>query len=165
MRFYITNIEKEDLFLGYPWLAAYEPPFIWRDATIGEEALPVIIRTINPIIPHLRPTITRSALDELKLHILHQLKEQSTLRTTSTDLAIQAGHYKANVKIPPQYRKFAKVFSEEESQRFPPSCPWDHMIEFKKGALEAINCKVYPLSRLEDEALKEFLDEQLMKDT
>ena len=51
MRFYITNIGKEDLFLGYPWLAAYEPRFIWRDATIGEEALPVVIRSINPIIP------------------------------------------------------------------------------------------------------------------
>ena len=163
MRFYITNIGKEDLFLGYPWLAAYEPRFIWKDATIGEEALPVIIRSINPTIPRLRPTIARNALEELKIRILHQLEEQSTLRTTSTDLAIQAGQYKSNVEIPPQYRRFAKVFSEEESQRFPPSHPWDHMIKFKKGAPEAIDCKVYPTSHLEDEALKEFLDEQLMK--
>ena len=37
------------------------------------------------------------------------------------------------------------------------------MIEFKKGAPEAIDCKVYPMSRLEDEALKEFLDKQLAK--
>ena len=141
MRFYITNIGKEDLFLGYPWLAAYEPRFIWKDATIGEEALPVIIRSINPTIPHLRPTIARNTLEELKLRILHQLEEQSTLRTTSTDLAIQAEQYKMNVEIPPQYRKFAKVFSEEESRRFPPSRPWDHMIKFKKGAPEAIDCK------------------------
>ena len=28
MQFYITNIRKEDIFLGYPWLAAYEPHFI-----------------------------------------------------------------------------------------------------------------------------------------
>ena len=27
MHFYITNIGKEDIFLGYPWLAAYEPHF------------------------------------------------------------------------------------------------------------------------------------------
>ena len=37
------------------------------------------------------------------------------------------------------------------------------MIKFKKGAPEAIDCKIYPMSRVEDEALKEFLDEQLMK--
>ena len=88
MCFYITNIGKEDLFLGYLWLAAYEPRFIWKDATIGEEALPVIIHSINPTIPRLCPTIARSALEELKLRILHQLEEQSTLCTTSTDLAI-----------------------------------------------------------------------------
>ena len=28
MQFNITNIRKEDIFLGYPWLAAYEPHFI-----------------------------------------------------------------------------------------------------------------------------------------
>ena len=133
-------------------MAAYEPRFIWKDATIGEEALPVIIRSINPTIPHLRPTIAQSTLEGLKLRILHQLEEQSTLRTTSTDLAIQAGQYMTKVEIPPQYRKFAKVFSEKESQHFPPSRPWDHMIEFKKDAPEAIDCKVYPMSRLEDEA-------------
>ena len=55
--FYITNIGKEDIFLGYPWLAAYEPRFKWRDATIGEEVLPVIICSINPRIPRLRPII------------------------------------------------------------------------------------------------------------
>ena len=27
MRFYITNIGREDIFLGYPWLAAYKPHF------------------------------------------------------------------------------------------------------------------------------------------
>ena len=51
MHFHITNIRKEDIFLGYPWLAAYKLHFKWRDATIGEEVLPVIIRSINPRIP------------------------------------------------------------------------------------------------------------------
>ena len=51
MHFYITNIGNEDIFLGYPWLTAYEPRFKWRDTMIGEEVLPVIIRSINPHIP------------------------------------------------------------------------------------------------------------------
>ena len=123
MRFYITNIGKEDLFLGYPWLAAYEPRFIWKDATIGEEALPLIICSINPTIPRLRPTIACTALEDLKLLILHQLEEQCSLRTTSTDLAIKAGQYTQKVEIPPQYQEFANVFSKQELQRFPPSCP------------------------------------------
>ena len=50
MHFLITNIGKEDVLLGYPWLATYEPKFKWKDATIGEEALPIIIRSVNPRI-------------------------------------------------------------------------------------------------------------------
>ena len=128
MRFYITNIGKEDFFLGYPWLAAYEPRFKWRDATIGEEVFPVIIRSINPHIPQPRPTIAQTSLEDLKARIVQQLKEQSCLYTTSTDLAIQAGQHTQAVEHPPQYKKFAKVFSKEESFRFPPLQRWDHTV-------------------------------------
>ena len=73
MRFYITNIRKEDIFLGYPWLAAYEPCFKWKDATIGEEVLSDIIHSINPRIPQQRPVITQATLEDLKAHIVQQL--------------------------------------------------------------------------------------------
>ena len=77
MRFYITNIGKEDIFLGYPWLAAYKPRFKWRDATIGEEVLLVIIRSINPRIPRPRPVITQATLKNLKACIVQQLEAQA----------------------------------------------------------------------------------------
>ena len=79
MRFYITNIGKEDIFLGYSWLAAYEPHIKWRDATIGEEVLLVIICSINPCVPRPRPVIMQATLENLKICILQQLKEQSCL--------------------------------------------------------------------------------------
>jgi len=44
------------------------------------------------------------------------------------------------------YDEFAKVFSEEESKRYPPKRAWDHAIEFKKDAPDAIDCKVYPMN-------------------
>ena len=37
------------------------------------------------------------------------------------------------------------------------------MIEFKKGTPDVIDCKVYPMSQKEDEALRDFLAEQLEK--
>ena len=162
--FYITNIGKEDILLRYPWLAAYEPRFKWRDATIGEEVLPVIICSINPCIPQLWLLIAQAFLEDLKACIVQQLEEQSCLRTTSTDLDIQAGQHTKAAKLPPQYKEFTKVFSKKKSFFcFPPLRPWDHMIEFKKGTPDAIDCKVYPMSQSEDEALWEFLTEQLEK--
>ena len=67
------------------------------------------------------------------------------------------------MKIPKEYQRHSKVFSEEESHRFPPSRPWDHAIELKEGVPEAINCKIIPTTREEDEALKKFINEQLEK--
>jgi hypothetical protein len=50
MCFLITDIGSEDLLLGYPWLAHFEPKFHWGSATIKETMLPVIISSINPRI-------------------------------------------------------------------------------------------------------------------
>jgi hypothetical protein len=48
MRFLITDIGREDVLLGYPWLSMYEPRFSWKHGTIDESNLPIILRTINP---------------------------------------------------------------------------------------------------------------------
>ena len=51
MMFLITDIGNEDMVLGYPWLATYEPKVSWRDATLGNNVLPVIIRSRSPKTP------------------------------------------------------------------------------------------------------------------
>jgi hypothetical protein len=76
---------------------------------------------------------------------------------------VAAQQYMKKVEIPKEYQKFAKVFSEEESQRFPLSRSCDHAIDFKPGAPDTIDCKVYPMTHIEDEALDTFIDEQLEK--
>src|SRR6202012_4086199 len=84
-------------------------------------------------------------------------------RTNATQLVVKAQQYTQKVEIPKQYKKFAKVFSEEESHRFPPKRIWDHAIDLVKGAPEALDCKVYPLNQSDDAALQGWLDEQLAK--
>jgi hypothetical protein len=48
MRFLITDIGREDVLLGYPWLSTYEPHFSWKHGTIDESNLPIVLQTINP---------------------------------------------------------------------------------------------------------------------
>lgn len=64
--------------------------------------------------------------------------------------------------VPEYYRDFAKVFSDEESQRLPEHKPWDHTIELIPEA-KGWHAKVYPLSKNEQEELDKFLDENLKK--
>jgi hypothetical protein len=166
LRFLITDIGREDVLLGYPWLATYEPRFSWKHATIDEKNLPIILHTINP--SEKRDVITRYLSTETREDIVAQLEkvshtESPTIWGTATELAIAARQYQHKTNIPTKYKKFVKVFSEEESKRFPPSRPCNHAIELKAGAPDAIDCKIYPMTQEEDRVLDEFIDEQLEK--
>ncbi len=137
IQFLITNIGNEDIILGYPWMATFEPRFTWKSGVINEKELPIIIWSVNPSIPGKDP-------------IIAQIKESNNdccvQATTSTELAIKAQQYTKKVEVPKEYQQFAKVFSKEESKQYPPKRAWDHAIEFKKDAPEAVDCKVYPMN-------------------
>ena len=92
-----------------------------------------------------------------------QLEEECTNWSITTELAIQAKSEPSKVELPEVYKRYASVFSKEEAQRFPPSHPWDHAINFKSRTPDTIDCKVYPMTRTEDNALDEFIDEQPAK--
>ena len=165
MRFLVTDLGHKDLILGYPWLATFEPKFRWADGTIDTEYLPVIVKSLNWDTRLTKTTISQAMVEPIsnqeKTQIVEELEEECF--TISTRLAQEAHQYQQEVKIPEEYQRHSMVFSEEESHRFPPSRPWDHAIKLKEGAPEAINCKIIPTTREEDEALKKFINEQLEK--
>ena len=75
MRFLITDIGKEDVLLGYPWLSTYEPRFSWRHGTIDKANLPIILQTIKPKTP--QDVIAQYLSTDDREEIVHQL-EQTT---------------------------------------------------------------------------------------
>jgi len=158
MRFLVTNIGNEDIVLGYPWLAAFKPQFNWTHAVINEQALPIIIRSINPQIPRQDPIIGKAKTGDIQLRCVSDI-----CATTAMDLAIAANQYTKNVTIPSEYQQHAKVFSEEESKRYPPWRVWDHTIELKEGSPDAVDCKVYPLNQTKDQAIHNFIKTELDK--
>ena len=48
MRFLITDLGEDEIVLGYPWLAAFQPRIDWKNATLDEEEQPLVIRTLDP---------------------------------------------------------------------------------------------------------------------
>ena len=162
MRFLITDLGHEDLILGYPWLATFEPKFSWADGTIDTENLPVIVKSLNWETRLTKTTISQTIAELISIQertqIVEELEEECF--TILTRLVQEACQYKQEVKIPEEYQWHLKVFSEEESHRFPPPRPWDHAIDLKEGAPKAINCKIIPTMMEEDEVLKKFIKEQ-----
>jgi len=65
--------------------------------------------------------------------------------------------------IPAAFKQHWRVFSKEEAWQLPPHRPWDHKIELLPTAPDVINSKVYPLAPKEQEALNQYLEENLEK--
>ena len=104
MRFLVTDISNEDILLGYPWLATFEPKFGWKDAIIETKALPIIISSTHPVGS--RIVIAGLQTQEEKEEIIHKLEETTTIRGIAMELAIQAGEGKKKVEIPAVYDRF-----------------------------------------------------------
>ena len=49
MRFLFSDIGRESLTLGYPWLATFKPRFRWKEGTLDPQYLPIICQSIHPM--------------------------------------------------------------------------------------------------------------------
>jgi len=72
IRFLVTNIRNEDIVLGYPWLLMFEPQFDWTHVVINEQALPIVIWSVNPQVPRKEPIIAGTNTGEVKAQRLQE---------------------------------------------------------------------------------------------
>jgi len=85
---------------------------------------------------------------------------------TSVEMAHKyaSEHGKEEVTLPEKFKHHMALFSDEEANKFPPTRgEGDHKIVLMDTAPTCFNCKVYPLSRDEQEAENKFIDENLEK--
>ena len=162
--FLITNLGRDEVILGYPWLTAFEPIIHWRDATLDKAYQPIIISSIKPEA-QIAMTITEEEWEEMN----QKGEEPYTMLckvTTASELAQKAMDKMPKTfkqMVPEEYRRHARTFNEKESHRFLPERTWDHAIDLLPDAPKAINCKIYPMARGEEDSLQEFIKEQLEK--
>jgi hypothetical protein len=72
-------------------------------------------------------------------------------------------HGMEEVTLLEEFKHYMALFSDEEVNKFPLSCPWDHKIELTENTPAKFNCKIYPMSLKEQGAEDKFLDENLAK--
>jgi len=65
--------------------------------------------------------------------------------------------------ISSKYHEFANVFSKTKAETLPPHCPYDLKINLEEGTQSPVG-PIYSLSASEQEALKEFIEENLNTD-
>ena len=66
----------------------------------------------------------------------------------------------AAIELPDELKDFSDVFSPKEAEKLPPHRPYDHDIKLKDGQNPPWG-PLYPMSRDQLQALKEWLEENL----
>jgi Reverse transcriptase (RNA-dependent DNA polymerase)/gag-polyprotein putative aspartyl protease len=143
--FFVINLGKDQLILGYPWLKEFNPTIDWTQGTMV--GLPIKLGT------------TRRSW-KLKWAI-HKIEARKT--SISQHRAQQMGKDQNKVQVPERFTRYANIFSEEATKRFPPERPEDHKIELLPGAPWQIGGKIYKLTDEERRAITSFLQAQQEK--
>src|ERR1700761_30377 len=168
--FYVTSLGPKKEILGLHWLHHRNPQINWQEGTMqlnadqqfDQEPLELEVTHVVANCMERRRLLTKKVLDtsQDKLFCLAGF----TYSQQIAEKAIAAkGKKTFEEMVPPQYRDFAKVFSEEESQRLPAHQPWDHTINLEPDAVQHWKIKSYPMSPAEQVELDKFLTEHLAK--
>jgi len=151
-RFFIAHLGTDHLILGYPWLAAENLSLDWNHP---DHSLQVYATKYDTFYA---AAFTLNKGDQMYMRLRKA--------THAQELAEKAAHDdlgKQVDRIPPELRSFSKIFSETAAHRFPEPKRWDHGIELLPDAPDTLDCKVYPLTKAEQDALDKFLEEHLAK--
>ena len=141
-QFFITDLGNDDILLGYPFLKVFDPKINWAKGEVDEISLET---------PNKRTTFAS----------LLQSHREKVKRSIAQDWAREAAKTEVKVKeLPEEYKRHEFVFSEEGSKRFPPKREEDMTIKLTPDAPEVINCKVYPLSKKEQQLLRDFINKE-----
>ena len=130
MCFWITDLGEDEIVLGYPWLATFQPRIDWKNAMLEEEEQPLVIRTLDPSLDKEVAQIRIAWIQRVEdlaepgEEIFVQKLDNKQIRKASTS-TWQAAKAKPQEEktwdqiVPPQYHKWKKVFSEKEARHLP----------------------------------------------
>jgi len=138
-----------DMFLGYDWLVKHNPEVNWKNGTIKFTRCPG-----NCTMKH--------------EDIQFKARRNKMMETTTTDekdkdnSEIGKGPDKTNPEDLPDYiQPFMHLFNKKKFEKLPERREWDYEINLMKEALKELNAKAYAMTLKEEEALNQWLDEQL----
>ncbi|KAI1855989.1 uncharacterized protein JN550_013918, partial [Neoarthrinium moseri] len=136
----ITDISGYDMILGIPWLRASNPRVNWRTGQLQWDTPGRNYASTQP---------RESAANEFR-------------KTLRINVIIKESKAKVNIAIPEEYQDYADLFSGELKTGLPQHTQFDHEIPLKEGGKTHF-IPTYRLRPEHEEALKEYLDENLRK--
>uniref|UniRef100_A0A0W0FYD8 Reverse transcriptase-rnase h-integrase n=1 Tax=Moniliophthora roreri TaxID=221103 RepID=A0A0W0FYD8_MONRR len=136
----ISGLGPEQIILGLPWLQDHNPDIDWVTGVV-----------------HFRP---RRKIMKLDTGILDKVKDDEVLIRSFIRGEEDSDEIRINAKL--STSQVLAQAHEKKAKRFPPSRPYDHVIDLKPD-FKPQDCKIYSLSPKERIEQDNFLDENLWK--
>ncbi|KXN91912.1 hypothetical protein AN958_11214 [Leucoagaricus sp. SymC.cos] len=181
---YITTLNNQQIILRTPFLELTNPDIDWRKQTFKwreEKLLLKLLHSMNrPIdlnliqLNHITEMLNEEdeeygyedELDDYtKTYSFNKYSLEDEIELVinkinfATKIAQQQELKKAPI-LPDRFKKYVKVFDKDKLERYPPKQVYDHKIETKSIFVPKF-FKLYKLSPIEQEELKNFINKNL----
>ncbi len=106
LRFLITNLGKDEVILGYPWLTTFEPIIHWKDTTLDRTCKPVIITSVNPNETQVSTIITEEEWVEMNQEEEepYAMLQKTTMASELAQAAMDKTKRMFEQMVPEEYR-------------------------------------------------------------
>ncbi len=146
LRYFLSNLGDNKVILGYLWFTATQPKINWVKGWIAHDQLPIILQASDAARAQFLP--------QQVCPTTHTAIGKTTVPITPTPMSIKT-------YVPPQYKKHARVFGDQESKKFPLKRSWDHAIELKPGTPLTLISRNICLSQTKLGKLQKFIKEHM----
>jgi len=106
LRFFLSDLGKHKVILGYPWFTATQPKINWKRGWIDHTQLPIILRAPN----------AKSATFVPRTHRIPQRPVANKIYVGRVTFTLPEKADTTTAGIPAEYSRHRKVFDEENSQ-------------------------------------------------
>jgi hypothetical protein len=171
IRLAVSNIGRNEVFIGHERLHKHNPSVDWRKSTIIFDRCPRECGSISSLEDldgdkdlHM-PGIENSKETGISLENGERLfafdVNEYMARRIATCVEDQTPEDKVlEERVPQRYHEYKDVFSEKEFDQLPPRRIWDHAIELTPG-FKPVDCKIYPMNQEQNRLLEEFIEENI----
>jgi len=165
--FEVCDLGKSTVIIGYTWLWKHDPEIDWKTGDIKFTKCPwecnvatkkhkqkkASVEEIDKVIEEESVCEDdEDTEDNIYLWVLEYIQEVETKIEKKTDEEI----------VSPQLHAYLNVFKKAPSERMPVHKPWDHVIDLNPNFVSQ-KSKLYPMSPMEQQEVRDFIDDQLKK--
>ena len=143
----VMDLDGTDMFLGHDWLVKHNPEVNWKNSTIKFTRCPG-----NCTMKH----------EDIRFKSRRTKAMDTTDNKEQDNGEIGKEPDKTNLEDLLEYiQPFTHLFNKKKFEKLPERREWDHKINLTDEAPKELNAKAYAITLKEEEALNQWLDEQL----